>query len=114
MKTLEQLLKEHRKANRFLKFKLWFDVWAQSVILAVFFFFFGFGDGFTAFCLFYFLLGGYQLLSALVHLTTEKAWEHRRLYYIQLIIHAGVGFLSGAGSCSMYKLFYCFCILSCC
>ncbi|HLP10848.1 MAG TPA: hypothetical protein VK177_02890 [Flavobacteriales bacterium] len=97
METLEQALEEDRRVTRFLKFKLWFDALAQIIILGIFFFNFGFGQSGTAFCTFYFVLGGYQLLSSILHLTFEKAFAHRRNYYIQLLIHGGAWALIAIG-----------------
>lgn len=90
METLEQALEEDRRATRFLKGKLYTDLFAQISILGIFFFNLGFGGSGWAFCTFYFVLGGYQLLSSLVHLAIPNACKNRKGYYIQLIVHVFV------------------------
>jgi hypothetical protein len=87
METLEQALEEDRRTTRFLKIKLYIDLYVQIGILGVFFYVWGFGSGDKAAGVFYFILGGYQLASSLVHLLTPNAFKNRKGYYVQLLIH---------------------------
>lgn len=73
------------------------DIIAQPLILAVCAMLL-FVDGFAALCGIYFVLGGYQLISSIIHLYFKPISAMRKAYYPQLIIHLiilSVGILTG-------------------
>jgi len=85
METIDET--QHKKKLLSLKEKLQTDVVIQSILLGICLLGIltqSFGLGFISF---YFLLGGYQLISSLSHLAYKNHSVRRKLYWPQLIIH---------------------------
>jgi hypothetical protein len=97
METLEQALEKETKYQKWLGFKLFMDVWIHPVMLLIIFYSLVQEEGYIAFCLFYFGLGGYQLLSSIIHLSIPGTFQKRKYYYIQLISYVGMFLLVGLG-----------------
>lgn len=62
------------------------DLYTQVLVIVVSFFLF-FVDPFAGMGGIYFVLGGYQLISSLIHLAFKPLSGLRKAYYPQLIIH---------------------------
>jgi hypothetical protein len=87
METLEQALEHETKRQRWIGIKLFIDVWIHPVAFIFILFSLMRNEGDTAFCLFYFGIGGYQFLSAMIHLSIPNAFEKRKAYYFQLLLY---------------------------
>ncbi len=83
------------------------DLYAQILIILLSIVIF-FGDPLAGFGGIYFVLGGYQLISSLIHLAFKPISGMRKAYYPQLIIHLmllGIGIAGEAIELLYIELF---------
>lgn len=101
METIESPIREKYKSEICSLTLLRVDLIVQSIILCALLISLGAQNNGSSFIICYFILGGYQLTSAIIHFIQEKPSLQRRAYNIQLVIHLSAWAIIGLSAATV-------------